>query len=187
MLDLSGGILSKAGVEDEVSGALSRETIWQLIHGEPALVSDLVDADRQIQPCGLDVTLGAVFQLTEAGRLGTDERHLPDRVPMAFDFWGWLHLPAGSYMLQLNEVVRLPLDLMALGRPRSSLLRCGASLHTAVWDPGYQGRSECLLVVNNPAGIELQKDAAIMQLVFFRLEQATGRGYAGRYQGENLA
>lgn len=187
MLDIGRGLLSGTGVEDEVSGVLSRETIWQLMHAEPALVSDLPDAAVQIQPCGLDVTLGAVFQLTEAGRLGVDDRHVPDRVPLGFDFWGWLHLPPGSYMVQLNEVVRLPLDVMALGRPRSSLLRCGATLHTAVWDPGYQGRSECLLLVDNPAGLELQKDARIMQLVFFRLEQATARGYAGRYQGENLA
>ena len=187
MPDFGRGVLSESGVEDEVSGVLARETIWQLIQREPSLVSGLPDPDAQIQPCGLDVTLGAVFELTEAGRLGADERHLPDRVPLPFDFWGWLHLGPGSYMIQLNEAVRLPLDIMAIGRPRSSLLRCGATLHTAVWDPGYEGRSECLLVVDNPAGIELQKDARVMQLVFFRLEQATERGYAGRYQGENLA
>ncbi|HVA23775.1 MAG TPA: deoxyuridine 5'-triphosphate nucleotidohydrolase, partial [Chloroflexota bacterium] len=122
----------------------------------------------------------------ESGRLGVDERHIPDRVPLAFDFWGWLHLAPGFYMIQLNEAVRLPLDIMALGRPRSTILRCGAALHTAVWDPGYAGKSECLLTVHNPAGIELQKDARVMQLVFFRLEQPAETGYAGRYQGENL-
>lgn len=175
------------GVGSDVSSVLPRQTIWDLINHEPALASGLPEPERQVQPCGLDVTLGAVFQLTEAGRLGVDERHLPDRVPMAFDFWGWLHLSPGSYMVQLNEVVRLPLDVMALGQPRSSLLRCGASIGpSAVWDPGYEGRSECLLTVHNPAGIDLQKDARIMQLVFFRLEEATVAGYAGRYQGENL-
>jgi dUTP pyrophosphatase len=186
MFETGRGLLADTGVQEEVSGVLSRQTIWQLMHGDPALVSNVLDAEAQIQPCGLDVTLGAVYELTEAGRLGTDERHIPDRVPLAFDFWGWLRLSPGSYMVQLNEVVRLPLDVMALGRPRSTLLRCGATLHTAVWDPGYEGRSECLLVVDNPAGIELQKDARVMQLVFFRLEQATDRAYAGRYQGENL-
>ncbi|HEU0169200.1 MAG TPA: deoxyuridine 5'-triphosphate nucleotidohydrolase [Chloroflexota bacterium] len=179
--------LLSLGVTDDVSSVLPRQTIWDLIHQDPPLASGLLEPDQQVQPCGLDVTLGAVFQLTEAGRLGVDERHLPDRVPMAFDFWGWLHLAPGSYMIQLNEVVRLPLDVMALGQPRSSLLRCGASIGpSAVWDPGYEGRSECLLTVHNPAGIELQKDARIMQLVFFRLEEATVAGYSGRYQGENL-
>jgi len=169
-----------------VSGVLPRQTIRDLISREPNLVSGLLEPEAQVQPCGLDATLGAIFELTEGGRLGVDERHIPDRVPMAFDFWGWLHLTPGSYMVQLNETVCLPLDVMALGRPRSSLLRCGATLHTAVWDPGYEGRSECLLTVENSAGIDLQKDARILQLVFFRLEQAAASGYAGRYQHENL-
>jgi dUTP pyrophosphatase len=186
MRDAAGRDSVQTGVMDSVSGVLPRETIWQLIHTAPELASGLPDPDRQVQLSGLDVTLGAVFQLTESGRLGTDERHIPDRVPLAFDFWGWLHLGPGSYMIQINETVRLPLDIMALGRARSTLLRCGATLHTAVWDPGYAGKSECLLTVENPAGIELQKDARIMQLVFFRLEQPTDVGYAGRYQGENL-
>ena len=186
MRERGGASLLQAGAIESVSGVLPRETIWQLIHAQPELVGDLVDAEVQLQPSGLDVTLGAVFELIEPGRLGVDERHVPDRVPLPFDFWGWLHLTPGSYMIQLNETVRLPLDVMALGRPRSTLLRCGATLHTAVWDPGYSGKSECLLVVENPAGIDLQKDARIMQLVFFRLEEPTQAGYAGRYQGENL-
>ena len=176
----------QVGAVDEVSGVLSREAIWEMIHGQAEMVTGLLDPELQLQPSGLDVTLGAVFELTEQGRLGVDERHVPDRVPLAFDFWGWMHLAPGPYMVQLNEIVQLPHDVMALGRPRSTLLRCGATLHTAVWDPGYGGRSECLLVVENAAGIELQKDARIMQLVFFRLEQPTETGYAGRYQGENI-
>jgi dUTP pyrophosphatase len=179
-------VLLQAGVIDGVSGVLPREMIWQMVHRQPEMVVGLLNPELQIQPCGLDVTLGAVFQLTELGRLGVEERHVPDRVPLAFDFWGWMHLTPGTYMIQLNEMVRLPLDVMALGRPRSTLLRCGVSLHTAVWDPGYEGRSECLLTVENPAGVELQKDARVMQLVFFRLEQATETGYSGRYQGENV-
>ena len=186
MRESGGASLLQAGVIDSVSGVLPRETIWNLIQTEPNLISGLLDPQAQLQPCGVDVTLGAVFQLTEGGRLGVDERHVPDRVPLAFDFWGWLQLAAGSYVIQFNETVRLPLDVMALGRPRSTLLRCGATLHTAVWDAGYGGRSECLLTVENPAGIELQKDARIMQLVFFRMEQPTEAGYSGRYQGENL-
>lgn len=186
MSEYGGGTTVALGALDSVSGVLPRETIWSLMNSHPSLLEGVRDAEVQLQPCGLDVTLGAVFQLTEAGRVGIDERHVPDRVPLAFDFWGWLHLTPGTYMIQLNETVRLPLDVMALGRPRSTMLRCGATLHTAVWDPGYAGKSECLLEVHNPAGIELQKDARVMQLVFFRLEQPTGSGYSGRYQGENL-
>lgn len=75
---------------------------------------------------------------------------------------------------------------MALGRPRSSLNRCGVTIHTAVWDAGYNGRSTSMLVVNNPAGFRVQRDARVMQLVFFGMAEATAEGYRGRYQGENI-
>ncbi|MHB8618685.1 MAG: deoxyuridine 5'-triphosphate nucleotidohydrolase [Chloroflexota bacterium] len=165
---------------------LPKQTISDLVGGSSRLVSGLISPEDQLQPCGLDLTLATVYELTEAGRLGVHDRHLPDRVPLAFDFWGWLHLAPGHYSVLYNETVCLPLDLMALGRPRSSLQRCGATLHTAVWDPGYTGRSESLLVIHNAGGIDLQKDARILQLVFFRLQQPTSAPYAGHYQRENL-
>ncbi|MBI3743598.1 MAG: deoxyuridine 5'-triphosphate nucleotidohydrolase, partial [Chloroflexi bacterium] len=74
----------------------------------------------------------------------------------------------------------------ALGRTRSSLLRCGAALHTAVWDAGYSGRSESLMVVYNPAGFTLEHNARIMQLVFFALAQEVHEGYRGVYKGERM-
>ena len=74
---------------------------------------------------------------------------------------------------------------MALATPRSSLLRCGVTVNTAVWDTGYSGRSQSLLVVYNPRGIRLEKNARIVQLVFFTLDRET-EGYRGAYQGENL-
>ena len=75
---------------------------------------------------------------------------------------------------------------IALARPRSSLLRSGAAVHTAVWDAGYQGRSQALLVVYHPGGYRVQRDARLMQLVFFRMETAASRGYQGRFQAENI-
>ena len=74
---------------------------------------------------------------------------------------------------------------MALATPRSSLLRCGVTVNTAVWDAGYSGRSQSLLVVYNPGGFRLQRNARIVQLVFFQLSGET-EGYNGTYQGENM-
>ena len=85
----------------------------------------------------------------------------------------------------LAHVMQLLLDLMALARPRSTLLRCGALLHTAVWDAGYQGRSEALLVVANPHGLRLERGARICQMIFLTLD-AAGAAYRGAYQGENV-
>jgi dUTP pyrophosphatase len=82
-------------------------------------------------------------------------------------------------------VVNLPENIMALATPRSSLLRCGVTMNTAVWDAGYCGRSESLMVVYHPQGFQLQKNARVIQLVFFRLTDHT-QGYQGIYQKENI-
>ncbi|HEX9269542.1 MAG TPA: deoxyuridine 5'-triphosphate nucleotidohydrolase, partial [Candidatus Limnocylindria bacterium] len=82
------------------------------------------------------------------------------------------------------ERVNLPADLMAFARPRSTLLRSGVAIHTAVWDAGYSGRGEGLLSVLDPRGYRLQRVARVVQLVFLRLASAVGEGYRGRYHGE---
>jgi dUTP pyrophosphatase len=102
-----------------------------------------------------------------------------------FDGSGNLDLVPGIYMITYNEIVHLPRDLMALGRPRSSLLRCGVTIGTAVWDAGYAGRSQSMLVVYNKQGFRVEKNARITQLVFLELTGESA-GYNGIYQGENI-
>ncbi len=167
---------------------LDRGSILHLVQNSPPLLAGFPSLDQQLQPNGFDLTLRQVARLTSAGYMGNgpDQRGLSDTALLEFDPTGWLHLAAGSYLITFNEVVNLPLDLMALGRPRSSLLRSGVSIHTAVWDAGYQGRSQALLNVYNPDGYQVQKDARLLQLVFFRLEQPLIQVYQGRFLGENL-
>ena len=169
---------------------LHREEIRRLItDGDPPLVADYVGLEAQLQPNGFDLTARAAARFVgPPGRLGAsdDDRVLADVEPLEFDADGWADLPPGAYRVTFNEVISLPPDLMALGRPRSSLLRCGASLHTAVWDAGYRGRSQSLLVVHHPAGLRLGRNARVAQLAFWRLATAPQRGYGGRYQEEGL-
>ncbi|MGE3270886.1 MAG: deoxyuridine 5'-triphosphate nucleotidohydrolase [Chloroflexota bacterium] len=166
---------------------LSADSIRALLAADPPLVSPIRDPELQIQPNGVDVTLESVWRLEGAGQIGrtNQERQLPERTPIEPSADGWFDLAPGTYMIRLEEVVSLPLDIMAFGRPRSSLLRAGAALHTAVWDAGYRGRSESLLVVYATAGVRLSRGARVLQLVFVRLDTAT-EAYAGSYQGENL-
>jgi dUTP pyrophosphatase len=85
-----------------------------------------------------------------------------------------------------NEVVNLPRNLMALAMPRSSLLRCGVSIHNAVWDAGYSGRSQSLMVVYYPQGFWLYRNARVVQMVFLSLSREVAEGYQGMFQGENI-
>jgi dUTP pyrophosphatase len=170
-------------------GALGREAILARLASEQPLITGYLSLEDQLQPNGFDLSVAQVSELTGPGALGRTnaERVVPEARPLAFDADGWLELTPGMYQVLFNEIVALPNDLMALGRPRSSLCRCGATLGTAVWDAGYTGRSTSLLVVTNPAGLRLARDARVLQLVFFTLDAPTAAGYSGVYQGENVA
>jgi dUTP pyrophosphatase len=159
-----------------------------LIASERPLIREFVDLEAQLQPNGFDLTLESIHFHSGAGVVGRSnaDRVLPDLEPLTFDSEGWIDLEPGIYHITYNEVVALPLDLMALGRPRSTLNRIGVTIHTAVWDAGYEGRSTSLLSVMNPHGVQLQRDARVMQLIFFGVGNPPKTGYAGIYQGENI-
>jgi dUTP pyrophosphatase len=164
---------------------LSAEDILKRIRNEE-LITDYIDLEKQLQPNGFDCTLRAVGRLKGKGSLDFDnsERKLPEVEEIEFER-DWVFLEQGVYRAYINEVVNLGNDIMAFGRPRSSLVRAGATLLTAVWDAGYKGRSEVGLVVYNPYGIMLKRNARIMQLVFVKLTSKT-KPYEGVYRCENV-
>ncbi len=162
---------------------LSGEEIRKLVK-ERGLIKSYIDLDTQIQPNGFDCTLRSIYRIRGTGKIdfSNRERVLPEAEEMEFED-DWIFLDKGVYRARLNEVVDLPKDMMAIGRPRSSLIRCGANVLTAVWDAGYRGRSEVGIVVYS--GLWLKRNARIVQLVFMRLDRES-EGYAGAYQNEGL-
>jgi dUTP pyrophosphatase len=170
-----------------MAAVLSKQDIHRLLQKKPPLIEGYINLEEQVQPNGIDLTLREIALLQSSGRIGVQnsQRRVPDLAPLVFDGLGFIDLVPGVYIITYNEIVHLPKNIMALGRPRSSLLRCGVNVGTAVWDAGYSGRSQSLLVVYNPQGFRLQRDARIIQLIFFRLGQKT-EGYQGAYQGENI-
>ena len=167
---------------------LDRDSIGDLILGNPPLIESYLSLDQQLQPNGFDLTLREVARLTSPGSMGaaSDQRTLSDTDKLEFGPDRWLHLAPASYLITFNEIVNLPMDLMTLGRARSSLLRSGVSIDTAVGDAGYRGRYQALMLVHLAPGYWLQEGARVMQLVFIRLARAVSQGYQGRFQDENL-
>jgi dUTP pyrophosphatase len=175
-------------IDHESPGVLSGAQIRERIGGATPLIAEFIDLDAQVQPNGFDLTLAEVHRFLGPGAVGRDNarRVLPalERLAPAAD--GFFVLEAGVYHVVYNEIVHLPIDLMALARPRSSLNRSAVTIHTAVWDAGYHGRSTSMLVVANPYGFRIEPGARLLQLVFFSLSRPAHQGYSGAYQGENL-
>jgi len=170
-----------------MAAILSRDDIHGLLQQQPPLVEGYINLEEQVQPNGIDLTLREVALLQTSGKIAVNDRQrlVSDLAPLVFDGLDFIDLMPGAYIITYNEIVHLPKNVMALATPRSSLLRCGVTVNTAVWDAGYSGRSQSLMVVYNPQGFRLQRNARIVQLVFWQLTQET-EGYHGAYQGENI-
>ncbi len=158
-----------------------------MLQQEPPLIEDCINLEQQLQPNGIDLTLREVSMLQSPGKIAVmdNQRLVSNLAPLVFDGLDFIDLVPGAYIITYNEIIHLPKDVMALATPRSSLLRCGVTVNTAVWDAGYSGRSQSLMVVYNPQGFRLQRNARIVQIIFLWLTNET-EGYQGTYQGENI-
>lgn len=167
---------------------LNRQEIRRLIE-EKKLISGYPHLDTQLTPNGFDLTVGQVHAFTGAGALDFSNKQ---RVLAATrllepvkghpgDEHGWWQLDCGAYKIVSNETVDLPTDMTAIAFPRSSLLRMGAFTQTGVWDAGFRGTSEFILLVQNPHGIRLKENSRVIQLVFIGINH-TEQGYQGVYR-----
>lgn len=142
-------------------------------------------AEEQVQPNGVDLTLESVTEPIDAGRIARDGKTIADRQEVApsevTDEGETYYLPPGAYVARYRERVAVPDEHVGFVLPRSSLMRNGCMLHTAVWDAGYEGQGAGLLVVHHD--IEIERGARIGQFVLAAAEH-TGT-YEGSYQGES--
>jgi len=139
-----------------------------------------VDPD-QPQPNGVDLRVAAIFRPRTHGHIGETETHIGDREPVG-PTDGTYRLDPGGYIIRYREEIAIPEGHLGVLYPRSSLLRNGAMINTAVWDSGYRGRGEGLLDVTAPLTID--EGARVAELVLAEAEH-DGR-YDGQYQDEHL-
>ncbi len=147
-------------------------------------ISDYIDKSKQVQPNGVDLTVQKIFTFNTYGLIDFDnsERKLPDYSEVPLD-GEWYILKQGAYLVRYNEIVEVPHGHVGILLPRSTLMRSGAIIFSALWDAGYKGRGTGMLVVHNPFGIRIKQNARIGQITFIQAERAK-QTYNGIYQNE---
>jgi dUTP pyrophosphatase len=155
-----------------------------------AIIRNVQNPALQAQPCGVDLTLKRVLTWTSPGTidLGNHRRQTASTNEIPFPASSTtteerlLDLPQGSYLVEFNETVSVPLDVMGQIFVRSSLFRSGVLLTAGVMDSGYVGAVGALMQVLNPAGLRVYPSARLAQFVFHQMSEEV-EGYAGVYQG----
>jgi len=99
-----------------------------------AFVEDVVYEPTQTESRGFDLTVTEVYEVTGAGRVdfGGGELEPADLAPHdrqyrdEDDDYQWWHLDAGQYLLEYNESLALPEDLVATVQTRDAVRARGA-------------------------------------------------------------
>jgi len=142
---------------------------------------------EQIQKNGIDLRVDKIYKLLSFGSLLKNEVKLPtyeEIKPEYVDGKYLYFLDEGTYILEFLEVIEIPKDCIGICFPRSSILRMGCDIRTALWDSGYKGKSRVLFIAYNKVTIE--KWSRVAQIIFIRNEESVKEGYSGQYQYEGL-
>ena len=139
--------------------------------------------EKNIQPSGVDLRVKCIYRLKNGGYLGVENRKTPDVEVVTKENGEKIILRPNEFVLvETMEKVNMPNNLSAIVLPRSSLFRCGVSLHTAVVDPGYIGTLTFGMKNLSNFPFEIEIGSKIGQIVF---EEVRGnvKLYNGKYQG----
>ncbi len=151
-------------------------------HAIDKIISKYIDANKQIQQAGIDLTLKQIYTFISYGALDFDNtnRKLAENIELKWED-DYLHLAPGCYKIKINELINLDNRTIGIFFPRSSLIRNGATIYSGLFDPGYRGHPELLLHVINPSGLEIYRNAKVGQIVLFRNRTKLGE-YKGIYK-----
>ena len=131
---------------------------------------------------GYDLTLKEVKQIIGGTVFSDKTEVLPYLEVPTFDKEGKTiyTLSAGSYSLTFEQGVKLPSNKTAFIRHRSSILRCGATITSGVYDPGFEvDEMGGVLIATRPINIE--KGARVAQIIIF--DNSEAELYDGQWQG----
>jgi dCTP deaminase len=98
---------------------------------------------------------------------------------------GKTYIPArGVELLATIESFAMPLDVVGILHPKSTWVRRGLSIPSVVLEPGWRVFLTLVLQTAVSGCVEIHHGDPIAQIVFHQLDDATGPGYTGKYQGQ---
>ncbi|MEM4312275.1 MAG: deoxyuridine 5'-triphosphate nucleotidohydrolase [Nitrososphaerales archaeon] len=134
---------------------------------------------EQIQPNGVDLRLDRIYLYV--GELNL-ENYKQDELKLLESKDDYYELKKGAYLIDFIETIAIPKDTVGLVLPRSTLLRHGLDIRTALWDSGYYGKGKVMLI-NYRRYAKIKRGFRVAQLILIRAEEPK-EPYKGQYVGE---
>lgn len=154
---------------------------------------DEFDEDQR-QPNGIDLRLGKVYRFGGEGYLYgllNDSKNVPPHIEEDVTdiethngiVKGWILQPCTPYILEVDSKIKISDDCAQMYYPRSTLLRCACTLHTAVGDAGYNGKLAFLFINHSKNPFVMEEGVRFAQLVDHQVD-SVGKSYNGDYQND---
>ena len=167
-----------------------------MINGIDYLRTMYPDRDeKDYQPSGMDLRLGKVFALNEEENfygLIDGQKYLPEHeyikpslLKCREDDYvaGWFLIPQKPYICQVREQIQIGNHNAQFYLPRSSLLRAGVNVYTALGDLGYNGHLSFLVINHGTKPFFIGEGERFAQLIDFEV-MGGSESYNGDYQEE---
>ena len=161
-----------------------------MILGQKILEKIYPNFKGDIEPAGIDLRVGKVYEILDSDEVGmyADTKRLPPLKELAKskkvlpdkNITEGYYLRSGRiYSIMIDRKMDIPEDVLQLYFPRSSLLRCGLNLHTAVGDCGFSGHLQFLIKNDSDTDFFLGDNERFAQTVSFEVKE--GSLYDGDY------
>ena len=138
------------------------------------------DQEKAVQQQGVDVRVDNIYRLIGNGHI-SNKSIIPSRQVMP-SFEGMFILDPGYYEIDLMEGVNVPNNATLHFKTRSSLVRCGAIVHSGQFDAGFNTENAgCFLHVIRPVTIE--RGSRIAQAIVFTSNEVENL-YDGQFQND---
>lgn len=137
--------------------------------------------EGDVQPNGIDLRLGKVYTYVKEEDyflLSEDKKHTRKLVEIQPEVDGYYVLDKGYYLIEFENFAKIGTNETGWVFPRSTLMRNGIVIHTALYDSSYSGPMCAGLSINSKAYIA--KGTRIAQ--FVTLSADANGSYNGQYQ-----
>ena len=118
-----------------------------------------------VQQQGIDVRLKGIRTMLNRGKIPAQGKTiLPYYYEVKFEEDNCIELPTGYYEVEFEEACEIPDNMVLNYKTRSSLVRCGAIIHSGQFDAGFKTQNMgAFLHVIRP--IILEKGARLAQAI----------------------
>jgi len=135
---------------------------------------------------GLDLRLKKLYRLSGKGFLGIEKRETPG-VELVAEYNPEKReritiKPGEYYLTETLERVNMPLDLVGIVKPRTTLHRSGIITRVSVADPGYRGELHPAIFNAGGVPVEIELGSRYVNIMFLEV-RGGGSPYRGQWQG----